>query len=116
MVPQQQGLIYLTQNAVYFGKWRFSQSSVWIEDLTFFPTFTCWWWLAPLAVGLALSPHWALHHIARVAGEAHHIIQVKAVAYGASVDGAAWVPATDGCRTKLFFFKKKKKKKANRVL
>lgn len=98
-VLQQQRLpLLLTQSALqwFFGRRRISQSSVWIEDLTFFPTFTCWWWLAPLAGGLALGPRRALHHIAHVAGEAHHVIQVKAVAYGASVDGATWVPAADG--------------------
>lgn len=101
-VPQQQMLLYLTQNAVYciLDSGGSAKSSVWIEDLTFFPTFTRWWWLAPLPVGLALSPHWALHHIAHVAGEAHHIIQVKAVAYGAAIDRAAWVTAADGCKTK----------------
>lgn len=108
MVPQcWAALPYPECSVLYFGRWWVSQSSMWIKDLTFFPTFTCWWWLAPLAVGLALSPHWALHHIAHVAGEAHHIIQVKAVAYGASIDGAAWVPAADGWRTKWFFLNRK---------
>ena len=69
--------------------------SVWIEDLTFFPTFTRWWWLAPLACGLALGPWGPLHHVAHVAGEAHHVVQIEAVTNGPPVDRAARVSTAD---------------------
>lgn len=53
--------------------------------------------MAPLPVGLTLGPRRALHHVAHVAGEAHHVVQVEAVAHRAAVDGAARVATADSC-------------------
>lgn len=53
--------------------------------------------LAPLAAGLALGGRRALQSVALVAGEAHDVVVVVAVADGAAVDGAAWVAACDRC-------------------
>lgn len=52
--------------------------------------------LAPLAGGLALGGGRPFQSVAFVAGEAHHVVVVEAVARGASVDGAAGVAAGDG--------------------
>lgn len=54
--------------------------------------------MAPLPVGLALCARRALHHVARVAGEAHHVIQVESVAHRATVDGAARVATANSYR------------------
>lgn len=54
-------------------------------------TSACRWLLAPLAAGLALSCGGSFQGVAFVAGEAHHIIVVEAIAYGAAVDGATRV-------------------------
>lgn len=51
--------------------------------------------MAPLPVSLALGARRALHDVARVAGEAHHVVQVEAVPNGAPVDGTARVTAAD---------------------
>ncbi len=58
-------------------------------------TSACWWLLAPLAVGLALGCGRSLQGVAFVAGEAHHVIVVEAVACSASVDRAARVATRD---------------------
>lgn len=60
------------------------------------PTSACRRLLAPLAGGLALGGRRPFQSVAFVAGEAHHVIVVEAVASGASVDGAARVAAGDG--------------------
>lgn len=66
--------------------------------LTFFPTFTRWRRVAPLAVGLALSMCGPLHFIALIANEADHVIQVETVAHCAAIDGTSWMAAADRCR------------------
>lgn len=60
------------------------------------PTPACRGLLAPLAGGLALGGRRPFQSVAFVAGEAHHVIVVEAIASGASVDGAARVAAGDG--------------------
>lgn len=66
--------------------------------LTFYPTFTRWRRVAPLPVGLALSACGPLHLVAPVTDEADHVVEVEAVAHGATVYGTARVSAADGCR------------------
>lgn len=61
-------------------------------------TSTRRWLLAPLAVGLALGCRRSLHGVAFVAGEAHHVVVVEAIANGAAVDRATGMAARDGCR------------------
>lgn len=54
--------------------------------------------MAPLPVGLTLGAWRPLHLVAAVAHEAHHVVEVEAVAHCAAVDGAPRVSAADGCR------------------
>lgn len=63
-----------------------------------FPTSTCGQGAAPLAVAPTLGLWRPLQHVARVAGEVHHVIQVELAAVGEPVGGVPRVPAGDGCR------------------
>lgn len=59
-------------------------------------TSACGWQLAPLAVGLALRLRRAFQNVAIVTEEAHHVVQIEAVANCPAVDRAAWMTAANG--------------------
>lgn len=58
-------------------------------------TSACWWLLAPLATGLALSCGGSFQSVAFVAGEAHNVVVVEAIACGAAIDRATGVATGD---------------------
>lgn len=59
-------------------------------------TSACGRLLAPLAVSLALRLRRPFQNVAVVTEEAHHVVQVEAVADRAAVDRAAWMTAANG--------------------
>lgn len=63
-----------------------------------FPTSTGGQGAAPLAIAPTLGLRRPLQHVARVAGEVHHIVQVELAAVGEPVGRVPRVPAGDGCR------------------
>lgn len=63
-----------------------------------FPTSTGGQGAAPLAIASTLGLRRPLQHIAGVAGEVHHVIQVELAAVGEPVGRVPRVPAGDGCR------------------
>lgn len=54
--------------------------------------------MAPLAVGLTLSPCGPLHFITPVTNKADHVVEVEAVSHCATIYGTSWMATADRCR------------------